>query len=136
MKHNMLFAILLLTTTTACSSCLKFEEKYTTSGGSEKITHLNFLKNNTFILKHQTWRPGAYENKETTNTEGTWSCSKNQIILTTSKKSIYNAEYLAIGKNPLAINEKTMVIHFNPDNENINDYLNNEIFYPVSSLSD
>ncbi len=135
MKRNIFFAILLLTTTTACSDCLKLEEKYTTREGSEKITYLNLLKNNTFILKHQTWSPGAYENKETTSTEGIWSCSKNQLTLTTSKLT-NNAEYLAIGKNPLAINEKTMVIHFNPDNENINDYLNNEIFYPVSSLSD
>ncbi len=135
MKHTLFFAILLLTTTTACSNCLNLEGKYTTSGGSEQMTHLDLLKNNTFILKHQTWKPGAYENKKTTHAEGTWSCLKNQITLMTSK-FIYNAEYLAIGKNPLAINEKTMVIHFKPDNKNINHYLNNEIFYPASSLSD
>jgi len=82
MKRNIFFAMLLLTTT-AYSHCLKPEGKYITSGGSEKITYLNLLKNNTFILKHQTWSPGAHENKETTNAEGTWSCSENQLTLTT-----------------------------------------------------
>ncbi len=127
--------MLLFVTTTACSNCHKIEGKYTSAGASEQITHINLLNNKTFILKHETWEPGSYENKETTSTKGTWSCDKNKISLTVSK-SIYNAEYLAVGKNPLGINEKTMVIHFKSNNEKINSYLNNEIFYPVSSLPD
>jgi len=128
MKNSIFFAALLLTTTTACSSCLK------TEGAGEQITRLNILKNNTFMLKHETWEPGAYEHKETTSTKGTWSCAKSQITFTVSKL-ICNAKYLAIGKNPLEINEKIMVIHFGPNTPATHDYFNNEIFYPVSSLS-
>ena len=134
MKNSIFFAVLLLTTTTACSRCLKIEGEYTTHGASEQITRLNILTNNTFILKHEAWEPGAYERKETTSTKGTWSCAKSQITFTVPKL-IYNAKYLAIGKNPLEINEKTMVIHFGPNIPDTNDYLNSEIFYPVSSLS-
>lgn len=135
MKYNILIVVVLLFTATACSACPKIEGEYATSGGSEKFTNLNLLQDHTFILKHEIWQPGAYENKETNILSGNWSCKKNKLTLSI-EKLIYKAEYVTVGNNPLGINEKTMVIHFSPFDGNNDEVLNNEIFYPITALHD
>jgi len=132
MKFNILFLILLLASTTACSDCKNIAGKYTTHGGSEYVTYLNLLKDNKFTLKHESWQPGNYNKKEIINNKGSWSCSNNQLVIL-SKNLTLKSEYLDIGENPLGINSKTKVIHFKSND--INHYLNNQILYPISVLN-
>lgn len=133
MKSNIFFIILLLISTTACSNCKNVEGKYSTNGAGESIIYLNLISGNKFTLKHEAWQPGHFENRETINSKGSWSCSNNQLVLTGSNLT-HKSEYIAIGENPLNINKSTMIIHFYPSN--IKHYLNNEIFYPIASLTD
>lgn len=132
MRFNIFFLILLLISTTACSNCKNIEGKYSTHGGSESMTYLNLLKDNKFTLEHESWQPGSYENKETIVSKGAWSCSNNQLIISNSQLT-HKSEYLAVGENPLGVNTKTMVIHFEIDA--VDHYLNNEILYPIASLN-
>jgi hypothetical protein len=132
MKFNIFFLILLLISTTACSNCKNIEGKYSTHGGSESMTYLNLLKGNKFILKHESWQPGDFKNKETINSHGSWTCSDNHLTLSYSNLT-HKSEYLAVGENPLGINSTTMVLHFKATD--LNHFLSNEILYPISSLN-
>lgn len=132
MKFKVLFIILFLMSTSACSKCTNIKGEYSTHGAGESITYLNILSEYKFTLKHETWQPGNYENKETTNIKGKWSCSNNQLTLIT-QNSKYESEFIAIGENPLNINASTMIIHFKQ--KGIHHFLNSEIFYPVSIIT-
>ncbi len=135
MNINILFSMLLLVSTSACSNCQNIKGNYSTSGGSERTTYLNLLNDSKFILKHDAWEPTGYNKKETYITKGIWSCEKSGITLHISK-STYNAKLHVIGKNPLLIKKNTMVIHFDPIIDKVNYNLNNKTFYPVSSLDE
>lgn len=131
MKSKILFIILFIMSTTACSNCKNIKGKYITHGGNESITYLNILSKNKFTIKHETWQPGHYENKETINDKGAWSCLNNKFTLTT-QNSKHESEFISIGENPLSINVSTMVIHFKKSN--VQHYLSGEIFYPTSLI--
>jgi len=132
MKTNFFFIMLLLISTTACSSCKNIKGKYSTIGASESITYLSLIDDNKFTLKHEIWQPGNFENRKTIRSAGSWSCSNNELILIGSKLT-HKSEYIAVGENPMNIDKSTMIIHFFPSN--LKHYLNNEIFYPIASLS-
>ncbi len=131
MKINILFIALLLISTTACSNCKNIEGKYSTHGGNEEMTYLNLIKGNKFTLQHELWQPGNFQNKKTTASQGTWSCSNNQLTLIYSNMA-QKSEYLAVGDNPLGINPTTMILHFKKTETS--HYLNNEILYPIESI--
>ena len=132
MIHKILFVLLTLVTISACSDCIINDGLYTSFGGNEQTVHLKLLANKTFFLEHEVWYPGDYENREHSNIKGVWSCKHNQIILEVDSRT-YRAELTSVGKNPLGINEKTMVLHFGFNKEN--NYLSNEILYPQPQIA-
>ena len=127
MRH-LIFLILTFLFISACSECVVMEGQFASSGGSEQQTYLELLPDKTFVLKHETWQPGHFENRNTTEITGAWSCKGNQIKLNIDGR-IYSAGIITIGKNPLGMSEDTRALHFEENKETSHSYLGNEIFY-------
>lgn len=110
----------------ACSTCNIPLGQYQSSGGSEFNTKLS-LTNKTFVLTHEVWQPGQYENRHQVQKRGTWSCAGESLYINTkSEKS--KAQLTAIGTNPLGYPETTKALVFESSK---NEILSKEILYPL-----
>jgi len=127
MTRTLAFALLTAFTLSACNECNVKPGSYTSVGGSEQSTRLTLSEGNNFVVTHDNWQPGHYEKRDTTQSNGTWSCSKNKITLK-GDNSTYNAELITVGANPLGLDANSKAIMFG-ENTGV-DYLNKQMLYP------
>ncbi|MBL4608929.1 MAG: hypothetical protein JKY01_14020 [Pseudomonadales bacterium] len=123
---KILALLLSLLALSACGSCNTENLIYSSFGGNESITSLELLPNNMFNLKHESWKPGQKDKSTKSNSQGQWSCNKNNIQLNIENKH-HSSSLVVIGKNPLGLDEKEVALHFQ---EGDIDFLSNEILYP------
>jgi len=127
MIRTLALTLLTVLCISSCNECNVNPGNYTSSGGSEQNTNLTLSADNSFILKHDNWQPGHYEKRDSTQSNGTWSCSKNKITLK-EDNSTYSAELITVGANPLGLDANSKAIMFGA-NTGV-DYLNKQMFYP------
>ena len=128
MRHY-LISLLIGIVVTACSDCNVVEGNYFSSGGGEQSTRLTLLSDKTFVLEHEEWQPGHYEEHSMLKTTGTWTCKSKLIALEAQGKS-YNGELITIGENPLGLEDTTQALFFKGGPDNQDSYFQNAIFYP------
>ena len=126
MLRNFIFILFSLTTFTACAQCNIVEGIYRAAGGSEQNTILKLLKNDKFILEHESWNPSEYKQRKVSKNKGTWLCENKNVILKIDDKK-FTAIKVTIGKNPLGLDVNTKALHFNA--APAGHYLSNEILY-------
>jgi hypothetical protein len=102
---------------------------YSNLGGSEEYIQLNLKSDNRYVLKHETWAPGAYENRGKSEFHGLYSCDGNSLVLTGNNIS-NQANLEKVGINPLGIDRNTEILKFDESSDLENKFLSNEILYP------
>jgi len=129
MNHLLGLALLATTTLTACNQCDIKEGSYTSAGGSEQSTNLILSADNTFVVSHETWQPGHYEKRDTSQLNGEWACTNKRITLNTQRNS-YNAELVVIGENPLGLDAASKALLFVANTSEAESYLSKQLLYP------
>jgi len=134
MLRTLIFTLLTILVTPACSECMLTNGIYEKAGGSEQSTTLTLSANKKFTLTHKNWQPGQYEKQQTISSNGNWTCNQDRVTLKFKNKSIQLKTTIA-GKNPLELNPKTKVLSFGEISDSSLDYLSNEILYLETTFS-
>ena len=129
MIRTLALTLLTVFSLSACNQCNVNTGSYTSAGGSEQSTNLTLSSDNAFIVKHESWQPGQYEKRDSSQLRGAWTCSNNAITLKANSNT-YSAELITIGENPLGLDSNSKAIMFN-ENTGV-DYLNKQMLYPDS----
>lgn len=112
----------------ACSTCNIPLGNYESSGGTESHLVLNLVENE-FVLTHETWLPGQYENRKQLEERGAWACQGESMTIIT-RAGQTKAELTVIGENPLGYPSTTKALVFEPSK---NIALSQEILYPSNN---
>lgn len=104
-----------------CASCIIPTGTYSSIGGSENQITLE-LQNTRYVLKHEQWQPGQYDNRSTTKTPGIWSCSGQTANFELEGNAI-TALYEPIGENPLGMDTKSKALIFKKNKTRLSDTL-------------
>lgn len=121
MKIILCLALLFLS---ACSACNVPLGDYESSGGTESHVVLS-LAENEFVLTHETWLPGQYENRKQIEERGAWSCQGESMTIHTQAEQT-TAQLTVIGENPLGYPSTTKALVFEPSKNNV---LSQEMLY-------
>lgn len=124
MKNIIYLALLFLV---ACSTCKIPRGNYESFSATESQVVLTLAKNE-FVLRHETWLPGQYENREQVEERGAWSCSGGEVVIHTKIEEA-KAQLKVIGENPLGYPSATKALVFEKSKNNA---LSQEILYPAS----
>ena len=111
MLRNFILVILAAIAISACSQSLLKEGIYTDIGGSEKLISINLLVSGEFILNHETWQPGHYEDRQSVVTKGEWVFNNKNLMLNIDNQT-YIADLVTIGKNPSRCRRKYQGVTF------------------------
>ena len=79
MKSTIYLALLFLS---ACSTCNIPLGNYESFSRTESHVTLSVAKHE-FVLTHEAWQPGQYENRQQVEARGTWSCRGGAMVFNT-----------------------------------------------------
>lgn len=127
MIRNLTLILITIFALSACNQCNVNKGNYSSAGGNEYKTKMTLSIDNEFIIKNESWLPGQYEKRDSSQLHGTWSCDNNTIKLKTND-STYTADFIIIGENPLGFDASSKAIMFN-ENTGVS-YLNKLMLYP------